>query len=160
MRRIAMVGAVLLIGYGLPVPVRADGVPPEVKATPGCHCPLVHRRVHARVSHHRWAPPPRAVAVIGPDYYNVLIPSPWDTLYDHIVVDHFRSPTVTGFYNPEAPPPSWHGVLPYRIRTGEGVYQGIYQYDGLIGRYVRLAAPDAALVAAAVPPPPPPKSFW
>src|SRR3984893_17987670 len=103
--------------------------------------------------HHRWAPPPRAVAAIAPDYYNVLIPNPWDTLYDHIVVDHFRSPTVTGFYNPEAPPPSWHGVLPYRIRTGDAVLQ----YDGVIGRYVPLAQADAALIAAAVPPPPPPR---
>src|SRR5260370_37909195 len=154
MRRIAMVGAALLIGYGLPVPASADGVPPEIKATPGCHCPLVHRRVHARVRHYRAPLPPKAVvAIAGPDYYNVLIPSPWDTLYDHIAVDHFRSPTVTGFYNPEAPRPTWHCVLPYRIRTGDAVLQ----YDGLIGRYVPLAREDAALIAAAVPPPPPPR---
>jgi hypothetical protein len=152
MRRIAMVGAVLLIGYGLPVPASADGVPPEVKTTPGCHCPLMHRRAHARVRHHRWAPPPQ-VAAIGPDLYNVLIPNPWDTAYDPIVVEHFRSPAVTGFYSPEATPPSWHGVLPYRIRTGDAVLQ----YDGLIGRYVPLAQADAALVAAAVPQPPPPR---
>jgi len=158
MRRIAMVGAALLIGYGLPAPAGANGVPPVVKATPGCHCPPVHRRVHARVRHYRAALPPKVVAIVaGPDYYNMLVPSPWDPLYDHIMVDHFRSPTVTGFYNPEAPRPSWHGIAPYRIRTGEGVYQGVYQYDGLIGRYVRLAGPDAALIAAAVPPPPPPK---
>ena len=153
MRRIAMIGAALLIGYGLPAPAGADGLPPEVKAAPGCHCPLVHRRVHARVRRYRAPLPPRAVAAIGPDYYNVLIPSTWDTAYDRIVVTHFRSPTVTGFYDPEAPPPSWHGVLPYRIRTGEAVLQ----YDGLIGRYVPLAQADAALIAAAVPPPPPPR---
>jgi len=147
-----MVGAALLIGYGLAAPAGADGVPPEVKATPGCHCPLVHRRVHARVRHYRAPLPPKAVvAIAGPDYYNVLIPSPWDTAYDRIVVTHFRSPTVTGFYNPEAPRPTWHGVLPYRIRTGDAVLQ----YDGLIGRYVPLAHEDAALIAAAVPPPPP-----
>jgi len=157
-----MLGAALLLGYGLPAPAEADGLPPEVKAIPGCHCPPVHRRLHARVRHYRRAPlPPKvAVAVAGPDYYNMLVPSPRDPLYDHIMVDHFRSPTVTGFYNPEAARPSWHGVLPYRIRTGQGVYQGVYQYDGLIGRYVRLAAPDAALIAAAVPPPPPPKSWF
>ena len=157
MRRIAMIGAAVLIGYGLPAPASADGMPPQVKATPGCHCPLVHRRVHARVRHYRAPLPPKAVvAIAGPDYYNVLIPSPWDTAYDHIVVDHFRSPVVTGFYDPEAPRPTWHGVLPYRIRTGEAVLQ----YDGLIGRYVPLAREDAALIAAAVPPPPPPKRTW
>ena len=90
MRRIAMIGAAVLIGYGLPAPASADGMPPQVKATPGCHCPLVHRRVHARVRHYRAPLPLKAVAAIGPDYYNVLIPSPWDTAYDHIVVDHFR----------------------------------------------------------------------
>jgi hypothetical protein len=155
MRRIAMLGAALLLGYGLPAPAEADGLPPEVKATPGCHCPPVHRRVHARVRHYRRAPlPPRvAAAVAGPDYYNMLVPNTWDPLYDHIMVDHFRSPVVTGFYQPEAPRPSWHGVLPYRIRTGEVVLQ----YDGLIGRYVPLARADAALIAAAVPPPPPPR---
>ena len=151
MRRIAMIGAVLLIGFALPAPASADGLPPEVKATPSCHCPLVHRRVHARVRHHRWAPPPRALAAIGRDSYNMLIPSTWDTLYDHIMVDHFRSPAVAGFYSAEVARPSWHGIRPYRIRSGEAVLQ----YDGVIGRYVPLAQADAALVAAAVTPPAP-----
>src|SRR5438132_12648691 len=66
MRRIAMIGAAVLIGYGLPAPASADGVPPKAVTAapvgPGCHCPLVHRRVHARVRHYRAVPlAPRAV---------------------------------------------------------------------------------------------------
>jgi len=126
MRRIAMVGAALLIGYGLPAPADANGVPPVVKATPGCHCPPVHRRVHARVRHYRAALPPKVVAAVaGPDYYKHAGPEPWDPLYDHIMVDHFRSRWSPGFINPRRPAElARHRALSDPHRRG-GVSRGI-----------------------------------
>ena len=155
MLRFAAIGAVFLIGCGLAAPAGADVPAPGEKVRPGCNCPpVVHRRVHARVRHHRFVPPPVAVARL--DYYNVLIPSPYDPAYDRVVVDHFRTPIVTGFDEPWRPKPVWPGILPYRASVPEG----IVQYDGLIGHYVPLARADAAIVAAALPLPPPPRSAW
>lgn len=157
MMRLAAIGGAFLIGCALTAPAEADvhAVGEKVTpAAPGCNCPLVvHRRVHARVRHHQ-IPPPAVAVREGPDYYNFLIPSPYDSAFDRVVVDHFRTPDVTGFDEPWRPKPVWPGILPYRVQAGDG---GVLQYDGLIGRYVPLAHEDAALVAAALPPPPPPK---
>lgn len=162
MLRFAAIGAALLISSGLAaVPAGADVRAPGekmVRAFPGCPCPpVVHRRVHARVRHHRFVPPP-AVAVVRRDLYNVLIPSTYDPAYDRVVVDHFRTPTVTGFNEPWRPKPVWPGILPYRASVPDGVLQ----YDGLTGEYIPLARADAVVVAAAALPlpPPPPKSSW
>ena len=155
MLRFAAIGAVFLIGCGLAAPAGADGVPAGAKVTPpapGCNCPpAVHRRVHAQVRHRR-LPPPAVAVREAPDYYNFLVPSTYDPAYDRVMVDHFHTPVVTGFYQPWRPRPVWPGILPYRMRVAEGVLQ----YDGLIGRYVPLARSDEALIAAALPPPPPP----
>jgi len=159
MLRFAAIGAVLLIGFAGAPPVRADVPAPGERvrpAAPGCNCPVVHRRVHARVRHRRFVPPPAIAAREGPDLYNFLFPSPYDPAYDRVVVDHFRTPTVTGYDEPWRPKPVWPGILPYRASAPDG----IEQYDGLTGRYVRLAAADAARVAAPLPLPPPPKSSW
>lgn len=158
MLRFAAIGAVLLAGVAWMSPAGADVPAPgeRVKrATPICNCPVVHRRTHARV-HRRFVPPPAVVVQEGPDFYNVLIPSTYDPAYDRVVVDHFRTPTVTGYDEPWRPKPVWPGILPYRAIAPEG----IVQYDGLIGHYVQLAHADAARVAAPMPLPPPPKSSW
>lgn len=159
MLRFAAIGVVLLAGAACMAPANADVPAPGEKVksvAPGCNCPVVHRRVHARVRHRRLVPPPAIAVREGPDLYNVLIPSAYDPAYDHVVVDHFRTPTVTGFDEPWRPKPVWPGILPYRASAPDG----IVQYDGLIGRYVKLAAVDAARVAAPLPLPPPPKSSW
>jgi hypothetical protein len=178
MRRAASIGAVLLVGGALlPMPALADAtlradvtnrnlfesfarrypltVLNYARTTPAdCPCPsAVHRRVHARLRHPRSPTPPVAAARERPDYYNFLIPSTYDPAYDRVMVDHFRTPVVTGFDQPWRPRPVWPGFLPYRMRVAEGVLQ----YDGLIGRYVPLARGDAALIAAAAPAPPPPR---
>jgi hypothetical protein len=156
MLRFAAIGAIVLIGCGLGAPARADGPGPKVApSAPICNCPVVHRRVYSRVRHHRLPPP--LVVREGPDLYNFLVPSPYDPAYDRVVVDHFRTPTVTGFDEPWRPKPVWPGILPYRASVPDGVVQ----YDGLIGRYVPLAHADAVRVAAAaLPLPPPSRSGW
>ena len=157
MLRFAAIGAVLLAGFAWAPPAGADAPGEKVRPSrPGCNCPVVHRRVHARVRHRRFVPPPAVVVREEPDLYNVLIPSTYDPAYDRVVVDHFRTPTVTGFDEPWRPKPVWPGILPYRA-TGP---DGIVQYDGLIGHYVKLAQADAARVAAPLPLPPPPRSSW
>jgi hypothetical protein len=155
MLRFATIGAVFLIGCGLATPAGANGVPATGAKVgppaPGCNCPpVVHRRVHVR-KHRQFVPPPVVIVREGPDYYNFLIPSPYDPAYDRVMVDHFETPVVSGYDEPWRKKPVWPGVLPYRMRVADGVLQ----YDGLIGRYVPLARADAALVAAALPPPPP-----
>src|SRR5918911_3273907 len=160
MLRIAAIGAVLLTGLAWTPPAHADVPAPGEKVkpvVPGCNCPVVHRRAHARVRHRRFAPPPAVAVQEGPDLYNFLFPSTYDPAYDRVVVDHFRTPTVTGYDEPWRPKPVWPGILPYRAIAPEG----IVQYDGLIGHYVPLAHEDALRGAAApLPPPPPPKSSW
>ncbi|MBV9966618.1 MAG: hypothetical protein JO008_13085 [Alphaproteobacteria bacterium] len=160
MLRFAAIGAVFLIGSGLmPLPASADVPAPgeKIRAFPGCPCPPVVHRRHVRVRHHRFVPPP-PVAIVERDLYNVLIPSTYDPAYDRVVVDHFRTPPVTGFDEPWRPKPVWPGILPYRATAPEG---GIVQYDGLTGEYIRLAAVDAGRVAAPMPlPPPPPNPWW
>jgi hypothetical protein len=160
MLRLAAIGGAFLIGCALAAPAGADVRPSGEKivgATPGCPCPpIVHRRVRVHVRHHHFGPPPVVVVREGPDFYNFLFPSPYDSAYSRVVTDHFQTPVVTGFDEPWRPKPVWPGVLPYRMAV-EG---GILQFDGLTGRYVPLAREDAALVAAALPPPPPPPKSW
>jgi hypothetical protein len=158
MLRFAAIGAILVAGLAWTPPAGADAPGEKVKpVAPGCNCPVVHRRVHARVRHRRFVPPPAIAVQEGPDLYNFLVPSPYDPAYDRVVVDHFRTPTVTGYDEPWRPKPVWPGILPYRVTSPDGVDQ----YDGLIGHYVPLAHQDAVRVAAAaLPPPSPPKSSW
>ena len=95
---------------------------------------------------HRWYRS-QPVAVFEPNgYYDPLLPSTLDTAYDRAMVLHFRSPAVTDTYLADAVPPTppVHGIFPYRVRA----WDGVYNYDGLIGEYVRLAPTDAALVTA------------
>jgi hypothetical protein len=157
MLRFAAIGAIFVIGCGLAMPAGANGVPATgaqvAPLAPGCHCPPVRRRVHVR-KHRRFVPPPPVVVREGPDLYNFLIPSPYDPAFDRVMVDHFDTPTVSGYNEPWRKKPVWPGVLPYRMQVADGVLQ----YDGLIGRYVPLAHEDAVRVAvAALPPPPAPR---
>ena len=156
MLRFAAIGGALVIGYALAAPAKADDTPAGAKVAPpapGCHCPPVQRRAHVR-RHRRFVPPPAVVVRQGPDLYNFLIPSPYDPAFDRVMVDHFDTPTVSGYAEPWRKKPVWPGILPYRMQVADGVLQ----YDGLIGRYVPLAHEDAVRVAAAaLPPPPPPR---
>lgn len=174
MRVLGTVGAAFLIAFAIPAASRADGPAPAGGAAasaaataPDCKCPTVQKRRavrprrHAR-HHRRWHPPPIAVApapALPSVYYNPGIPSPYNTAYDRAMVLHFRSPIVSGLYDPEpgypqTPPVA--GVRPYRVPAGATVTQ----YDGLIGEYVQLAADDPshefALAAAGHPANPPP----
>jgi len=156
MLRLAAIGGALLIGYALATPATADVTSAGAKVAPPapwCHCPPVQRRVHVR-RHRRFVPPPAVVVRQGSDLYNFLIPSPYDPAFDRVMVDHFDTPTVSGYDEPWRRKPVWPGILPYRMRVADGVLQ----YDGLIGRYVPLAHEDAVrVVAADLPPPPPPR---
>src|SRR5437764_14642730 len=106
MLRFAAIGAVLLIGFAGAPPVRADvqAAGERVKpAAPGCNCPVVPRRVHARVRHRRFVPPPAIAVREGPDLYNFLVPSPYGPAYDRVVGDPFRTPAETGYEGPCPP---------------------------------------------------------
>ncbi len=152
MRSFGAIGAALLIACAMSsTPSRADGPAPTPavsrSAAPGCKCPQVKQRrvvrVHRHVRRHRhvaFLPPP---AVIAPVYYNTGIPSPYDSAYDRAMVLHFRSPPVSGLYQPEMgwpPTPPVRGIQPYRVQAGGP----LLQYDGMIGEYVRLAHDDPA----------------
>jgi hypothetical protein len=149
MRTLGAIGAAVLMMCAVPVAGRADGPAPVTaseRAAPGCKCPGVQRRAwkpRRVVRHHRRGPPPLAVAApsLPPAYYNPGIPSPYDTAYNRAMVLHFRSPPVSGLYQPEPgypPTPPVVGVQPYRVQTGSVVMQ----YDGLTGEYIQLAASD------------------
>jgi hypothetical protein len=155
MRPFGAMTAAFLLACAVPVPGHADGPPAAAgavaqPAAPGCNCPGVqarhasrpyrHARVHARHWRHRW---PAPIALSGPPVvYDPPIPSPWDTAYDRAMTLHFRSPEVSGTYSgepglPHTPPV--RGVQHYRVEAGAAVLQ----YDGLTGRYIRLAQRDA-----------------
>lgn len=176
MRTFGAIAAAFLVACMAPAASRADAPGPASgtaaapgSAAEGCKCPGAPRRAarphrpkrhHAR-HHRRWhPPPPMAVApALPPAYYNPGIPSPYDTAYDRAMVLHFRSPIVSGLYNPEPgypPTPPVAGIQHYRVQPGTHVLQ----YDGLIGEYVQLAADDPshefALAAAGHPANPPP----
>jgi len=72
------------------------------------------------------------------NYYNPLLPSTLDTAYDRAMVLHFRSPYVTDTdrIDPGWPPtPPVRGLFPYQARA----WGATYQYDGLVGQYIRLS---------------------
>ena len=162
LRVFSAVAAAFLAVLALPAAGRADGPSPAaptaaMPAGPTCPCVRPTRAVrhhvwhHRRGRHHRWAaaPPPDLVA-----NYNPLLPVSWDSAYDRAMTLHFRSPAVSGLYNPDpgyAPTPPVAGVIPYRISA----HAGVYEYDGLTGVYVRLAQRDAARSGVAIAPPPP-----
>ena len=171
MHRLCSIGAVFLLACAAVAPGRADtatkalmasGVPqPAVAACdepgPGFRR---HRRVTRRVRYvrhvryvERWLPPP-PVAVFEASAYNPGLPGTLDPAYDRAMVLHYRSPEVSDIDRDEpgySPTPPVHGLWPYRVRR----WGGVYDYDAMVGQYVRLAAPDAARVAAiAVPLPP------
>jgi hypothetical protein len=167
MRLLTAIGAAALLACATAAPSRADSVTSDnaadaslPRAAPAaCDEPgpryrgTLHRthrvRVHAGYARRRLPGPP--VAAFDADaYYNPLLPGTFDTAYDRAMVLHFRSPPVTDTYLAEpgfSPTPPVHGLFPYRMQA----WGTVYDYDALIGQYVRLAPPDAARVAAAVP---------
>ncbi len=114
------------------------------------HAVYRHRHVRFRAQSRRWWSAMEIAPPETPDYYNPLLPSPYDTAYDRAMTLHFRSPAVSGSYFVELgwpPTPPVLGIVPYRVRDERAVYQ----YDGLIGAYVALARSDASRALAAVP---------
>ena len=114
------------------------------------HAVYRHRHVRLRAQLRHWWSATEIASPEPPDYYNPLLPSPYDTAYDRAMTLHFRSPAVSGSYVAELgwpPIPPVLGILPYRVRDERTVYQ----YDGLIGVYVVLARSDASRARAVVP---------
>ena len=160
------IGAAVLLGCAFAAPGRADTAttaPAVSKAqqasVAACDEPgpgfRRHRRVtrHGRYARRRLAAPP-LVAELEASTYNPGLPGTLDPAYDRAMVLHYRSAEVTDIDLAEpgfAPTPPVRGLWPYRVRAWEGVYD----YDAMVGQYVRLAAPDAARVAAAAVPLPP-----
>ena len=160
------IGAAVLLGCATAAPSRADSAtmaPAVGKAQPAivaaCDEPGPGFRRHRRVIRHvryvrRWLPPPVAVFDASA-YYNPGLPGTLDPAYDRAMVLHYRTPEVSDIDLAEpgySPTPPVHGLWPYRVRS----WGGVYDYDAMVGQYVRLAAPDAARVAAAAVPLPPP----
>ena len=157
------IGAAVLLQCATAAPSRADSATTASAVSkaqqaivaacdepgPGFHArPYRHKRVryHARYVR-RWLPPP-PVEVFETSAYNPGLPGTLDPAYDRAMVLHYRSPEVSDIDRAEpgfSPTPPVHGLWPYRVRAWEGVYE----YDAMVGQYVRLAAPDAARVAAA-----------
>ena len=161
MRLFSAITGALLLAFALPTAGWADGTsPPTPPVTPHCTCPPVHHVWHHRVRHWRHRRFVRRAPVVAPrpywaSNYNPLLPSPLDTAYDRAMTLHFRSAPVSGEFLTDRgypPTPPVAGVAPYRVPA----YAGVYQYDGLTGQYIRLAAGDAQRSGVAPPPPPPP----
>ena len=163
------IGAAVLLGCAITGPGRAETATTTSGVSQAQHAIVaacdepgpgfrrihrVHRRVirHVRYVRRRLAPPP--VAVLDASLYNPGLPGTLDPAYDRAMVLHYRSPEVSDIDRAEpgySPTPPVHGLWPYRVRS----WGGVYDYDAMVGQYVRLAAPDAAQVAAiAVPLPP------
>jgi len=141
-----------LIAVALPATARADGMPPK---EPGCHCPRPVRHVVRRMRRpiRRIAPALVAMTPAPAVYYNPLLANPWDS--DRAMVLHYRSPPVAGIYYPDpgyTATPDVAGVQFYKLAANGAVYQ----FDGLVGQYVALAAADAARALPPAPPAPPP----
>ena len=73
------------------------------------------------------APPPRYWPVL-PAYYEVPVPSPYNSAYSRVMSQHFRS---------------------YRRAAGDAVFE----YDLMADAYVPLARSDALRALGAAPPP-------
>ncbi|HVB16218.1 MAG TPA: hypothetical protein VNF04_06790 [Stellaceae bacterium] len=172
MRLISAITGAFLVAFAVPAASQAADPPAaaagaaatNMTTAPQCTCrPVRHfvrhvvrhrRRVRHYVRHWRHRVPVPVPVAIAPPPYNPLLPSPLDTAYDRAMTLHERSAPVSGFFvDPGyAPTPPVAGVMPYRLPA----YAGVYQYDGLTGQYIRLAAGDAQRSGVAVPPPPPP----
>lgn len=165
MRMPIAIGATVLLGCAIAPSSRADTAA-QAPILAGAHRPLAaacdepgpgfrrHRRVsrHVRYVRRRLAPAP--VAVVEASLYNPGLPGTLDPAYDRAMVLHYRSPEVSDIDRAEpgySPTPPVHGLWPYRVHA----WAGVYDYDAMVGQYVRLAAPDAARVAAAAVPLPP-----
>jgi hypothetical protein len=168
MRRLLIYGAAFVIGIALSAASYADGLPscpcpPQVKAK------VKVKTVH-RVRHRHIARGPVVVALPGPYDLHALPPNPLDSAYEPAMVAYFRDPSITG-YRPGSTPAyvvddagddvegiyyhrsTWPGrraALPpppridnFPFRRYEGAT--VRQYDGLIGEYVQLSVPDAAM---------------
>lgn len=162
------IGAAVLLGCATATPGRAETATvapavgkPQPAIVAACDEPgpgfRRHRRVtrHARYVRRRLPPPPLVAEFDAGAYYNPGLPGTLDPAYDRAMVLHYRSPEVTDFDRDEPgfpPTPPVRGLWPYRVQS----WGGVYDYDGMVGQYVRLAAPDAARVAAAAVPLPPP----
>lgn len=161
------IGAAVLLGCAIAAPSRAETAAEAPIFAAGAHQPIVAGcdepgpgfRRHRRVSRHvryirRRLPPPRVAVFDASAYYNPGLPGTLDPAYDRAMVLHYRSPEVSDIDRDEpgySPTPPVHGLWPYRVRS----WGGVYDYDAMVGQYVRLAPPDAARVAAiAVPLPP------
>jgi len=172
MQRLLVLSAAILIGFAMPLPSYADGMPkPEVQVKKKVK--VVHR-----VRHRRVVRGPAVVALPGPYDLHALPPSALDSAYEPAMVAYFRDPSITGYWpgsaaaDVEGSASGWvndtsgdHIDRVYYHRTGSPVrraslppppridnfpfrkYEGatVLQYDGLIGEYVQLSRPDAAM---------------
>ncbi|HEX3953724.1 MAG TPA: hypothetical protein VHW90_09150 [Stellaceae bacterium] len=168
MRLICAVGAALLLACGFATASRAADPPDAATApTPGCNCPAAaqhhvrpHRgsRMHAR--YRRRAPPRRYVMMPPPYlptpmYYAPVIPTVYDSSYDRAMTLHYRSPEVTGIYDPDPGWPATPPPTPYQAYRGITPDGTVLQYDGLTGQYIPLSQWDARRIQATMQPLPP-----
>jgi len=169
MRPLGAIIALLLMAGLMPSVSYADGMPPAavavkaraVKAEPSCPCPPVRHVRHFRYRHHHyvrhWRRARRLapLMVAAPLPYNAPIPWPWDTAYDRGMTLHFRSAAVSGTWTGEPGFPPTPPIVPVEWYREPAAGGAVYQYDGLTGEYVRLAAIDAARAFPPAPPRPP-----
>jgi hypothetical protein len=161
MRPLSAIAGLLLMAGMMPVASFADGMPPATSAAlPRCPCPPVRHVRHVRYRHHyvrHWRRPLVPLVAVAPlPYYNAPIPWPWDTAYDRGMTVHFRSPEVSGTWTGDPGFPPTPPIVPVEWYREPAAGGAVFQYDGLTGEYVRLAAVDAIRALPPAPPPPPP----
>jgi hypothetical protein len=161
MRPLYAIAALVLVAGLIPVAGYADGMPPtKPAALPRCPCPPVRHVRHVRhiyrhhyVRHWRRRPVP-LVAVVPLPPYNAPIPWPWDTAYDRGMTLHFRSYAVSGTWTGNPGFPYTPPIVPVEWYREPAAGGAVFQYDGLTGEYVRLAAVDAVRALPLAPPRP------
>lgn len=157
MRPRSAIAAMVLAAGMMPAAGHADGMPPAApvaKAGPSCPCPPVRHVRHIGYRHHyvrRWRRPLVRFVAVAPLPYNAPIPWPWDTAYDRGMTLHFRSYAVSGTWTDDPGFPATPPIVPVEWYREPAAGGAVYQYDGLTGEYVRLAAVDAARAFPPVP---------
>ena len=161
MRPLCAIAGLLLMAGMTPGPSYADGMPPataKAAALPSCPCPPVRHVRHVRYRHHyvrHWRRPlVPLVAVVPLPPYNAPIPWAWDTAYDRAMTLHFRSHAVSGTWTGDPGLPPTPPIVPVEWYREPAAGGAVFQYDGLTGEYVRLAAFDAVRALPPAPPPP------